>query len=255
MTMIIHNQCGVKRKPVVWLALGFLTFSLLLSGCAKVSTESGYVFAIEDAIDNPSIKDQLCSNVHKYKGDEPMYYADYKPEANFTAQIQLLAPRKNHNISVGPGILFPLPLLPDPWGTNSAVYYHSVPEKEFDRLVVAIYPKPFAPNYFFTPTQVRLDIAGKALFPVKVTRHFSVNLAARQQTLDINRERLTSNSGEFEAYVVEFDIKNIASPSATLHMSGIDRKGVALPPRDYPLSINQSKVFDWHHDFGCKSKM
>ena len=255
MTMIIKNQGRVKKKPSAWLALGFLTSSLLLNGCAKVSSESGYVFAKEDAIDNPTIKDQLCSNVHKYKGDDPTYYADYKPETNFTAQLQLLAPRKNHNISVGPGILLPLPLLPDPWGGASAAYYHAVPEKEFDRLVVAIYPKPFAPNYFFTPAQVRLDIAGKALFPVKVTRHFSVNLAARQQTLDITRERLTSNSGEFEAYVVEFDIKNIASPSATLHMSGIDRKGVVLTARDYPLSINQSKVFDWHHDFGCKSTM
>lgn len=241
------------QQGKVWLlVMGLTGLAVLPTGCARVSTETAYVFSAEDAVDNIALKDNLCKNVHAYKGQEPAYFAKYYPSPDLGVRLQLLAPRKNHTVAVGPGVVVPLPLIPNPWGGVSSVYYHSVPEKEFDRFVVAVYPDPFKLNYFFTPAQVRLDIGGKSLQPVKVTRHYTVNLEPRHQAFGVVRERLNVRNGEFDAFVIEFDINDVISPAATLHMSGFDYDGAALGARDYPLTIKQSKLFDWEHDVDCQ---
>lgn len=226
---------------------------LLITGCARVSTETAYVFAAEDAVDNPALKDNLCKDVHAYKGQEPTYFAKYYPSPDLGVRLQLLAPRKQHTMGIGPGVILPMPLIPNPWGGVQSAYYHSVPEKEFGHFVVAVYPDPFTQGYSFTPSQVRLDIGGKSLQPTRITRHYTVNLEPRVQVHGLSRERLKVRNGEFDAFVIEFDTTNVVNPAATLHMSGFDHNGKSLGAYDYLLSIKRSTRFDWEHDVDCQN--
>ncbi len=126
------------------------------------------------------------------KAMTPTYFAEYAPEKNLGVRLQLLAPREKHNIGFRSRSIVPLPLLPDPWGESSAlliIIHHQLKKVSTD-LIVAVYPKPFKQGYFFTPSQVSLEIAGKSLYPSKVTRHYTVNLDPKKQDLDITRERL-----------------------------------------------------------------
>lgn len=235
-----------------FLAAGLVGFGFLFTGCARVSTETGYVFDAEDAADNITLKDNLCKDVHAYKGQTPTYFAKYSPDANLGVRLQLLAPRKRHNLGFGPGVILPMPLIPNPWGNASAAYYHSSPTKDFSRFIVAVYPDAFKQNYFFTPSRVSLEIGGKVMAPVRVTRHYTVNLDPRKQEYGVERERLKVRNGEFDTFVIEFDVGGMASADAILHMSGFDHNGVGLNSRDYPLTIKQSTAFDWQHDVDCQ---
>ncbi|MEZ5539502.1 MAG: hypothetical protein R3E63_06020 [Pseudomonadales bacterium] len=222
-----------------------------LLGCASVSTESGYVFAPENAIDNPNRPDSFCAQVRHYKGETPAYFAKYQPEADLLARLQLLSPRKLNHHSVGPGVLVPLPVIPDPIGNSKAAQYRSAPEAQFTTVKLAIYPVPFRTGYFFTPSQVRLETGGKILHPVKISRHYSVNHENREKVLDIVRESLPAQSGEFNAYVLEFNVKNIAGSFMKLHVSGFDQHGSVIPEQVFKLSTNQARVFDWKYDTDC----
>jgi hypothetical protein len=224
----------------------------LVAGCASTATESGYVFAPENAIDNPFHQDPFCENVHSYKdGRTPNYFAKYRPEANLSADIQLIAPRQINRHSVGPGLLVPLPVVPDPVGNGKAANYRSAPERQFDKVVIAVYPKPFRVGYFFTPSQVWLETGGKALHPVKISRHYTHNYENREKLLDIVREKLPAQSGEFNAYVLEFNVKDIAGATMKLHIAGFDHQGVIVPGRVFNLLTNQVQVFDWKYDTDC----
>lgn len=116
---------------------------------------------------------------------------------------------------------------------------------------VAVYPEPFRTGYFFTPSQVWLETGGKSLHPVRVTHHYTHNHENRQQALDIVREKLPAHSGEFNAYLLEFDVKDVASATVNLHVAGFDRDGVAVPAQVFRLSASQSRVFDWKYDTDC----
>ena len=222
-----------------------------LGGCASVATESGYVFLPENAIDNPNYQDPFCAHIRNYKGTEPAYFAKYRPEADLTARVQLLEPRKINQHSVGPGVLVPLPVIPDPVGNSKAANYRSAPEAQFETVKIAVYPEPFRTGYSFTPSQVRLETGGKTLHPVKISRRYSVNHENRETVLGIVRERLPAHSGEFNAYVLEFDVKNIAGSFVNLHMNGFDRDGIPVTGQVFRLITQQSQVFDWKYDTGC----
>jgi len=222
-----------------------------LSGCASVATESGYVFLPENAMDNPSRKDPFCAQVRHYKGAEPAYFAQYHPEPNLAARIQLLEPREINRHSVGPGVLVPLPIIPDPVGNGKAANYRNAPEAQFATVKIAVYPDPFRTGYFFTPSQVWLETGGKTLHPIKISRHYSVNHENRQKVLGIVREKLPAQSGEFNAYVLEFNVKGVAGSFMNLHMAGFDREGIPATSQIFRLVTNQSTVFDWKYDTDC----
>ncbi|MBK8103779.1 MAG: hypothetical protein IPK30_11065 [Cellvibrionales bacterium] len=223
----------------------------LMSGCASVATESAYVFLPENAIDNPNHKDPFCAHIRNYKGAEPAYFSKYYPEVDFTARLQLLAPRVINQHSVGPGVIVPLPVIPDPVGNGKAAQYRSAPEAQFETVKIAVYPDPFRSGYFFTPSQVWLETSGKALHPIKISRHFSVNHENRQKVLGIVREKLPSQSGEFNAYVLEFNVKGVAGSYMNLHMAGFDREGMPVARQVFRLVTNQAQVFDWKYDTDC----
>ncbi len=223
----------------------------LLFGCASVSTESGYVFAPENAIDNPNRPDPFCAQVRRYEGATPAYFAKYQPQDDLTVRLQMLEPRRLNHHSVGPGVLVPLPVIPDPVGNSRAAQYRSAPEGQFNTVKLAVYPLPFRTGYFFTPSQMWLETGGKVLHPVKVSRHYSVNHENREKVLDISREKLPAQSGEFNAYVLEFNVKGVAGSYMKLHVSGFDREGVVVPEQVFKLSTNQARVFDWKYDTDC----
>jgi hypothetical protein len=145
----------------------------------------------------------------------------------------------------------PLPVIPDPVGNGKAAQYRSAPEAQFETVKIAVYPDPFRSGYFFTPSQVWLETSGKALHPIKISRHFSVNHENRQKVLGIVREKLPSQSGEFNAYVLEFNVKGVAGSYMNLHMAGFDREGMPVARQVFRLVTNQAQVFDWKYDTDC----
>lgn len=244
------NKESVVGNTNKTLLVAFSLALALLSGCASVSMEQGYVFSAADAIDPWMPAPLGCDNVKKY------YTADGKPPAYFTlyeddglrAHVSLVPATHQDSMWVGPGVIVPLPIFPNPVGIDGQIKHHYSPHQSIQPFRIAVYPVAYKLGYRFTPKQVKIKVGGQWQTPSNITYYASHNAGELIQTdYPADTIELKSHSTEYQMYLLDFDINvdSYANPVEAIRMAGFDFQEQAIKAKQYPLSYAEIKRFDW----------
>jgi len=234
--------------------------SLLLSSCASVSIEKGYVFNEEDATESLMPKPLNCDRYGHYistdkldGADEPAYYALYQEDKNLRAYISLVPASGRDHVMVGPGVVVPLPIIPNPYALGNQAAYNAKPHKSLQTFRIAVYPYPHTKGYTFTPGDMQIQVGDKWLSPTNITHYFTHNSRLDKVDRPDTTEVLDDHSTEYHMYLVDFVInsEDYVEPVQAVKVSGFELSGEQLAAKEYPVNYAEIDRFDWWTWWTC----
>lgn len=229
--------------------LTLLLLAPLMSGCAALQIEKGI------SLENSSDKSIGIAVIRWRITDAPQPRVDLRP-ADISIGIDTRQELAKSCLTFGPGILLPLPLIPNPWGIHHSFKPFPTSQLETNTVCFRISFFPIADGFSFDPNSVSCIRQGQEVYPSStrdfvtfaITNnepHFVSGAAAAPRTQQ-HPPVISLPRNEYHVFELTFDLPWSDLIGGELQIRGLTagEKNVVLPPTY--IRFKSGLVLEWH---------
>jgi len=209
--------------------LFFIATSFLI-GCSTISLKSGYSFIGKQSSEKS--KRTSCGEVEYYFTGPIRDTLKFEENRLSVYSYILKKPETEHWLSVGPGIILPLPIIPWPFGIVSSLI---TSDKTSGTIVIAVNFETDEANYTFNPSLVAIKSGDVILTPT------SIDPLLTKKSLEPNG----SNQ-----YIFAFDLPSYLDP-LRLTLNGMSKEGKDILLPELIIEYRRSVFLYWLVGINC----
>jgi hypothetical protein len=216
----------------MWIRISFLLTFICFSGCSAIQVIGGYSF--EGARAGKAIPYKSCGETFQYFS-KPLYdriditdqesFQESYTKGDIWINLEIVESYSTHWLTVGPGIIIPVPIIPRPYGIGSELFSSTIPIKTFS---VNIYLETNTSSYVFNPNSVLL-IQGENIVKPIVEKGNEIVLSP----------------DKFASFRLRYYLPTSSREPMKLTFKGLSKHGQIIALNDPSIIFNKSVSFYW----------
>lgn len=229
----------------------FILILPILTNCAVIENQQRVVFDQGESMEEIHPVLESCGEVNDQKTYNVLHR--YQPSEDLYAHVRLLSDKADRTVFLGPGILLPLPLIPNPIALVQELDRgHRLSQNPPESLRVAIYPVAYSQGYTFNPNEITVTVGSNSLRANDISKLQTHNRRLLPVVPSDDVNKLPSHSGEYLVYMLSFDLPDTLDDNLVLEIGGFSHRGKQSSRESLPLGYDSASMLSWRYDLPCK---